>query len=521
MHRAIDIRRLVFLVSALSAVLGMAHPPNRSPEQPILGGLSADDTSISGIVTECIDPNDGPDACELTIEVYSETMALLNAKSVSAPNWTLAGLQPETTYLLIARASDGAKTASTGPYAYATAGAPPADPSEFPYPGVIPANEHVGSLKGMFEVGDSGAALYRLAIIVPPGTAGLEPALAIQYNSQVGNGTLGTGFALAGLGAITRCPPTDFLNGDSDPVDFDDSDLFCLAGERLVLTGGGAYGADGAEYRTTMDSFAKVTSKGGANNDPDYFEVREKNGRIVEYGATADSRIEVQGRSEKRAWALNKISDRSGNYLTIAYHEDAALGEYWPVRIDYTANDSANQGAGSAAYNKVIFEYGGPPADPPDPTQWPSRPDVISGYFAGGLIENRYRLTNIKTYARGDSGPASDLVFDYRITYEQDLSTGVSRITQISQCTSAAPVGPCLPPARFTWSDDTLLYSWSGDGWGGGGGWIPAIPSSSTLTAWVNTHDGYVIPGDINGGSTPFPRTFLKRRWTSPGLVDP
>ena len=238
MQYPIGTRGLAALIVVLAAVVGMAHRPQPSPEQPTLGGLSSGASSISGTITECIDPNAAPGACELTIEVYSEAMTLLSVEGVDAPDWTLAGLASETTYLLIARASDGAKTASTGPYAYATASAPATPPPPSPYPGVVPANEHVGSLKGIFEVGSSGAALYRLAIVVPPGTAGLEPALAIQYHSQAGNGTLGMGFQLTGLSEISRCPPTMFLNGDADPVDFDDNDRFCLDGQQLVLTSG-------------------------------------------------------------------------------------------------------------------------------------------------------------------------------------------------------------------------------------------------------------------------------------------
>ena len=92
MHCPIDILRVSVLIPLLVVVLGMANPPNPPPEAPILGGLSADASSISGIITECITSNEAPGACKLTIEVYTEAMALLNVESVAAPNWTLGGL---------------------------------------------------------------------------------------------------------------------------------------------------------------------------------------------------------------------------------------------------------------------------------------------------------------------------------------------------------------------------------------------------------------------------------------------
>ena len=62
-----------------------------------------------------------------------------------------------------------------------------------------------GSIDAEFGVNERGAATWVVPIIVPPGTAGMEPALALVYDSQQGNGPLGAGFGLAGTSAITRC----------------------------------------------------------------------------------------------------------------------------------------------------------------------------------------------------------------------------------------------------------------------------------------------------------------------------
>ncbi|WP_276327708.1 SpvB/TcaC N-terminal domain-containing protein, partial [Kiloniella majae] len=167
-----------------------------------------------------------------------------------------------------------------------------------------------GSLEGEFAVDDSGAATYSLPISVPPGIAGNEPRLALSYSSQAGNGPLGVGWGLSGLSAITRCGQRLVPHGKIHGVDFSAADRFCLDGQRLVAVSGD-YGADGTEYRTEIESYAKVISNGTAGTGPASFTVWSKGGLVLEYGVTDDSRIEAikadgTARSEARIWALNK-----------------------------------------------------------------------------------------------------------------------------------------------------------------------------------------------------------------------
>jgi hypothetical protein len=50
-------------------------------------------------------------------------------------------------------------------------------------------------------------------ITVPPGIAGMQPKLSINYNSNASNGQLGLGFSLSGLSVIHRCAKTIVTDG--------------------------------------------------------------------------------------------------------------------------------------------------------------------------------------------------------------------------------------------------------------------------------------------------------------------
>ena len=171
------------------------------------------------------------------------------------------------------------------------------------------------------KVTSGGAASLSIPIVVPPGTASVQPDLAFTYNSQGENSLLGVGWSVSGLPVIHRCPRTVAQDGVLGGISYDTNDRFCLDGARLMAISG-SYGANGTEYRTEIDSFVKVVSSGSAGSGPGYFTVSTKAGQTMEFGNTADSRIEAVGKYEARVWALNKIQDSKGNYLTVSYVED-------------------------------------------------------------------------------------------------------------------------------------------------------------------------------------------------------
>ncbi|CCE06207.1 hypothetical protein BRAS3843_1640017 [Bradyrhizobium sp. STM 3843] len=279
------------------------------------------------------------------------------------------------------------------------------------------------SLPGQFSVNPAGAATYSIPISVPPGAAGMSPSLSLNYNSQGGNSLLGVGWSLGGLSSIGRCPQTVAQDGAIRPVFFDSNDRFCLDGRRLVVVTG-SYGADGAEYRTEIDTYSKIISHGTVGTGPAWFEVHTKSGQTLEYGHSADSQIMAQAKSSVGIWAQNKVTDPKSNYYTIAYTNDTTNGQFYSSRIDYTGNATT----GMAPYNSVQFVY----AD---------RPDKPPRFQAGSMTRVTVRLTNVRTFIR------SSLVSDYRLTYQDSGFVRASYLSAVGLC---AADGTCLPPLSLS-----------------------------------------------------------------------
>jgi hypothetical protein len=64
----------------------------------------------------------------------------------------------------------------------------------------------------------------------------------LSHNSQGGNGFLGTGWSLAGLSGISRCPQTIAQDGVKGGINYDGNDRYYLDGQRLVMIARVSYG---------------------------------------------------------------------------------------------------------------------------------------------------------------------------------------------------------------------------------------------------------------------------------------
>ena len=208
----------------------------------------------------------------------------------------------------------------------------------------------VGAIGGSGGAGGLGGATYTIPIRVPEGLGGLQPSVAVTYNSQGGNGLLGWCWDLQGVSSIARVGTTHYHDGKTSGVDFDD-DRFALDGQRLVCVRG-TYGANEAEYRTEIDGMAKIVSYTcDTTSGPAYFKVWLPNGNVAFYGNTTDSRIGLQQRNDVCLWLLNRVEDRNGNYMEYVYIRG---GDNYALKdIRYGGNNAA----GISCSYTVSFSY--------------------------------------------------------------------------------------------------------------------------------------------------------------------
>lgn len=304
-------------------------------------------------------------------------------------------------------------------------------------------------------VSPNGAAVSSIPIVVPPGIAGMEPKLSLEYNSQRGQGMAGIGWDLAGISTIGRCAQTPGMDGAFGVVNYGGTDRYCIDGQRLAVVSG-SYGSGGAEYRTYGESFSKVNSFGAAGNGPEYFIVKTKAGLTMEYGRTSDSQILALGSSTVRVWALNRVSDTSGNYMTVSYWKDSSNGDFYPQTINYTGNTSASQ----SPTNQVLMTY-------------EARPDIATAYQAGSMVKRAYRLKEIGTYFNGV------LVNRYPLTYIVPSATLLNRslLVKVQRCTNSG----CLAPSEFFYSPKDTSLSFTPKQINKG--IAPPAVSTTTLTA--------------------------------------
>jgi hypothetical protein len=168
------------------------------------------------------------------------------------------------------------------------------------------SSANVGTLPGEVNVNSLGEATYQIPIFISPGSAGMQPSISIVYNSQGADGILGKGWGLAGLSEIRRIPQNFYLDNKVEALTLTNNDRFALDSNRLILRTG-TYGADNSTYSTEYETFVKVVAHNIAGNGPSWFEVFAKDGRILEYGNTSDSKVEAFGSSTVYMWRLNKL----------------------------------------------------------------------------------------------------------------------------------------------------------------------------------------------------------------------
>ena len=205
----------------------------------------------------------------------------------------------------------------------------------------INVNLPVGSTLGEANVTPSGAFTYNIPIYCSPGTNGMQPNVSLSYNSQSTNGILGWGWSLGGLSAITRTGKDMFRDGDVLQFENLPTDNLAIDGNRLVSLEG-SWNFNDIIFGTEIGNTSRIIPFGYNAEGYTSFKVETKDGSIIEYGNTADSKIMVEyiidgvTKTCVVAWRINKVIDKFGNYMVYEYEN--INGENLLKRIKYTGH---------------------------------------------------------------------------------------------------------------------------------------------------------------------------------------
>jgi hypothetical protein len=262
---------------------------------------------------------------------------------------------------------------------------------------------------------------------------GIEPKLALVYDSDGGNDLMGVGFKLEGLSSISRCGLDITHDGVVRAISYDNRDAICLDGKRLHLVSGDHW-QSGAEYRTQPDELSKVTILQGERGI--YFKVYARNGTIWDYGITPTNRLYFMPSDTERVqtWYVDRISDRSSNYMTVDYVYPELLPNSMPLRLMPYDIVYTKSSVGDPQTNTVHFDY----AQTPDIT---SAPAAISAYRQGQLRSMKSQLNKIVVTSYGGYERT------YRLDYERSPTTSYQRVSAVTECA----LDVCKPSTLFTW----------------------------------------------------------------------
>ena len=288
----------------------------------------------------------------------------------------------------------------------------------------------------------SGSANFGVPIDVPPGRAGIQPNIQLQYSSSLPNGLLGVGWSLE-LGSIQR-------SAKKGAPSYTDSDTFVLvqsgSGQELV------FDAVTGLYRGKVEgSFMKIEQTAGS------WKVTDKSGVQYFFGETASAReYDPANTARVFKWYLERVEDLHGNYMTLDYFRDE--NKLYPQTIRYTGNAQL----GLLPFAQVAFER-------------EARPENGAKYYnAGYRMSIRYRISRITVTVEGNLPRRYDLV------YGNSRVTGRSLLSLVTQ--SGSDGLSSLQPLTFTYQDD-------------------ADPTYTLVSYFNNgtTQDDRMLLGDFNG----------------------
>ncbi|MFL9839284.1 toxin TcdB middle/N-terminal domain-containing protein, partial [Flavobacterium sp. ST-75] len=371
----------------------------------------------------------------------------------------------------------------------------------------------------------TGAASTSFPIKLPGGRNGLQPSLAVTYNSEAGNGWMGMGWNLAteGVSINTKWGVPTFSSYESE--------LYSLSGGDLVLqTASGDYTnphrqaniprqSERQFYMRKEGGYQKIIRHGTSPSNY-WWEVTDKQGNKSYYGGVTgvDNSAVIRTPSGNIAyWALKRVKDPFGNYIDYTYAQNTAYtlpgagitgNEFYISRISYTRR------SGISNYYTVDFKRNNyTVAASGQSTSTLNRSDVMinnrNGYTQ--IIDDL--LTEIQvSFVQGSS---SQRIRTYRFDYEEQ-AFGKQHLIKVSEFDTANKLfytntmeyydqvgsGDIISSTSTTWSngsDDeitSLLYDIASD--------TGIIPNGSALGTSTSSGSSFALRAGVGIGYNPW-----------------
>jgi len=264
----------------------------------------------------------------------------------------------------------------------------------------------------------TGTATLTIPIDVPPGRKGIQPNLALMYNSSSPNGILGVGWNLE-LGSIQRSTKKGVPK-------YDDTDIFVLtqAGstQELICIGTDQYRAkiEGAFMKIEFinNSYWQITDKKGIK----YFFGKEEHPEYIQNSKQDNPNPPPGHTNSTLKWCLDEVRDLNDNYMIFTYHKDQ--NQIYPDSIHYI---------GDPVLPEIVFSYEG-------------RSDTNLSYRAGFAITTAKILSEIRIDV--EDQPQRK----YQLAYNYSSTTNHSTLTSVTQY--GADGITSLPPTVLTYSSN-------------------------------------------------------------------
>lgn len=325
--------------------------------------------------------------------------------------------------------------------------------------------EAVGSPAGNLNVSSTGSAVYSVKIDVPSGIGNTQPSLAIDYNSQSGNGIVGWGCNVSGISVITRAPKDIYHDGQTKGLTHTDDDAYYLDGQRLIYLSG-TRGNEGAVYSPESDPLTKVIIHGVSNDNTtdNWFEVQSSNGILYHFGKETNARqlYTYNSKSRINSWYIDYAVDKLGNYIEYSYMKsDLSL---YPQTISYGNNKTNN------LLNIIQLSY---------ESRDDSQDFILEGNIKGAI---NYRLKNITSKSNNNTYRS------YEFKYNDTDDGSGKKYSRLISVTESNGAGESLKPIKFDW---TFLPSSKNSV-------IPPNISSFRYAGYIDDKDRQFIATDIN-----------------------